>query len=155
MSTGDVWTVVAYEVRMLSATSEIVLDAKKLAALPKVIANALEESSVLHTRILCEVFLSRGKEADDITLCALFPELNKDAKYGKLHRLVEQLRRKYGSALVQATPCWTFNKMMAHPTTRRGSSYDYTALLRDVEPAIWRVIREVEALRGVDFTWCW
>lgn len=155
MSANDIWTVVAYEVRMLSATYEIVLEAKKLDALPKVVANALEESAVLHTRVLCEVFLSRGKEADDITFCKLFPGLKTDTRYAELNRRVDRLRRKYGSALVQGTPCWIFNKMMAHPTTRRGPSYDYTALLRDVEPAIWRVIREVEALRGVNFSWCW
>lgn len=155
MSDCDQWTIVAYEVRMLSATCEIVLNAEALVKLPKVMANALEESAVLHTRILCEVFLSRGKEPDDIALCTLFPDLKTNARYGKLERLVKGLRAQYGSALAPGTPCWIFNKMMAHPTSRRGPSYDYTGLLRGLRPPIWRVIREVESLRGIDFGWSW
>jgi len=152
---SDPWTILAYEVRMLSATCEIVLNGDALSQFNKVTANALEESAVLHTRILCEVFLSRGKEADDIVLQTLFPDCKTGSRYGKLNRAVTALRSQYGSALSPGTPCWVFNKMMAHPTSRRGYSFDYTDILRKLQPSIWRIIREVESLRGSDFSWSW
>jgi len=155
MSESRYWTVIAYEVRMLSATCEIVLKPQLLAAQPKVIANALEESAVLHTRILCEVFLSRGKEPDDIVLTTFFPDLKVNPRYEKLRKLTRELQQCYGKALAEGSPCWIFNKMMAHPTTRRGHTYDYTQVLRKLLPPVWLVIREVEHLRGVDFGWSW
>jgi hypothetical protein len=155
MPGSDPWLIVSYEVRMLAATCEIVLDGNALGQHRKVIANALEESAVLHTRILCEVFLSRGLEPDDIALGNLFPDYRSDAKYAMLTQLVDALRVKYGNAVRQGTPCWVFNKMMAHPTSRRGISYDYTEILRKLVPSLWRVIREVERLKGSEFTWSW
>ena len=54
----DPWKIVAYEVRMFRATYEIMLNPVAIATLSNVFANAVEESAVLHTRILCDVFLS-------------------------------------------------------------------------------------------------
>jgi len=64
------WVVIAYEVRMFNATYEIVLNPAALDRLPKVLANAVEESAVLHTRILCDIFLSKAVAFDDYSTFA-------------------------------------------------------------------------------------
>jgi hypothetical protein len=149
------WDIVAYEIRMFRATYEIVLDPDTLKGLRKVWANAVEESAVLHTRILCEVFLSRGIDQDDIQVSRLFPAWNTDIRYHSIKRSIDRLRKKYGSAQKSGSPCWIFNKMMAHPTARRGKSYDYTTILADLEPILQEVIAGIERLRGTPFTWTW
>jgi hypothetical protein len=152
---GDPWVIIAYEVRMFYATYEVVLSPAALNQLPKVLANAVEESAVLHTRILCDVFLSKATGPDDIQLSQLFPGLYRDIRYYKLKRKIGDLGRRYGTAQRQGSKCWIFNKMMAHPTAHRGDSYDYTAILRDLRPVIEEIIGEIESLRGSRFTWSW
>ncbi|MBV9265837.1 MAG: hypothetical protein JO061_06685 [Acidobacteriaceae bacterium] len=154
MPTPDLWQVVAYEVRMFRATHQELLK-PGFTEQPKVCQNAIEESAVLHTRILCEVFLTRGSQPDDITLENLFPDWRSNSKYAKLKGLIASLRTLYGSSFQVASPCWIFNKMMAHPTSRRGSSYDYTIVLNQLQQAINGIISEVEHLRGIPFTWSW
>jgi len=155
MSACDPWKVVAYEVRMFRATYEIVLNATRLEKLPKVFANSVEESAVLHTRILCDLFLSRHSGDDDIILRNLLPNLYSDYMCNRLRRLIRGLGIKYGSASSPNSYCWVFNKMMAHPTAHRGASYDYTAILRDLQPLIEDIIAEIESLRAAPFTWTW
>jgi|SRR5579863_117207 len=149
------WDIIAYEVRMFHATYETVLDPSELNKLPKVMANAIEESAVLHTRILCDVFLNKGMDPDDIQLSTLFPAWYTNSKYQKIKWLAGNLRKTYGSAQKRGSPCWVFNKMMAHPTAHRGKSYDYTIILENLEPLIQNIITEIELLRGVRFTWSW
>jgi hypothetical protein len=64
---------------MFNATYEIVLNPAALDRLPKVLANAVEESAVLHTRILCDIFLSKAVAFDDIQLFRLFPDWHRNA----------------------------------------------------------------------------
>jgi hypothetical protein len=155
-SSDPSWEVIAYEVRMFRASYEIVLDPAALAQLQKkVFINAIEESAVLHTRILCEVFLDRGSEPDDIALSRLFSDWYTDYRYRGIKRMLRELRNLYGTGSRRGSPCWVFNKMMAHPTTHRGISYDYIPILRDLDPVILKIIAEIEALRGVRFTWSW
>jgi hypothetical protein len=71
----DPWKIIAYEVRMFKATYEIMLNPAAFARLQKkVLENAVEESAILHTRILCEIFLYSGTEPDDIALSKLFSD---------------------------------------------------------------------------------
>jgi hypothetical protein len=150
------WEIIAYEVRMFKATYEIMLNPTAFAQLQKkVLENAVEESAILHTRILCEVFLDRGFELDDIHLSKLFLNWKIDGKYRRIRQIQRDLRRQYGSGTREGTPCWIFNKMMAHPTTRRGISYDYIPVLRNLAPYLLAIIKEIEALRGMQFTWSW
>ena len=149
------WVVIAYEIRMFNATYEIVLNAAALDRLPKVLANAVEESAVLHTRILCDVFLSKSRGGDDIQLSHLFLDWNRNVKYDKIKEIIHDLRRLYGQAQKPGSHCWVFNKMMAHPTAHRSNSYDYTAILRSLCPVIQEIVAEIESLRGVPFTWAW
>jgi hypothetical protein len=69
--------------------------------------------------------------------------------------MLRDLRRQYGSGVTEGTPRWIFNKMMAHPTTHSGISYDYIPILRDLAPFIRGIIVEIESLRGAPFTWSW
>jgi hypothetical protein len=154
-ATSHLWDIIAYEVRMFSATYEIVLNPSALDELTKVLANAVEESAVLHTRILCDVFLSKAIGPDDIQLSRLFSDWHTDAKYNKVKEIIDDLSKRYGSAKKQGSYCWIFNKMMAHPTAHRGKSFDYTAILRGLGPVIQKIIAEIESLRGAPFTWVW
>ena len=149
------WDVIAYEVRMFHATYGVILNSNKIKNLSNVIANAIEESAVLHTRILCDVFLNKGMDPDDIQLSTLFPIWYTNTKYQRIKRLASALRKAYGSAQKLGSPCWVFNKMMAHPTAHRGKSYDYTTILENLEPMIQNIISEIEHLRGDRFTWSW
>lgn len=155
MSACDPWKIIAYEVRMFRATYEIALNATRFGKLPKVYANAIEESAVLHTRILCDVFLSRRSGDDDIILRSLLADRYTDYMANRLRRLIRDLGVKYGSAASPNSYCWIFNKMMAHPTAHRGVSYDYTEILCDLQPLIEDIIAEIESLRAVPFTWTW
>lgn len=151
----DPWKIIAYEVRMFRATYQIVLDQAALDALPKVLANSVEESAVLHTRILCDVLLSNAFGADDIQLSRLLPGWRHNAKYLPIKAKIAKLRDRYGTASAHGSDCWIFNKMMAHPTKQRGVSYDYTAILGALRPVIEAIIGEIESLRGTQFTWSW
>jgi hypothetical protein len=149
------WEIIAYEVRMFHATYEIVLSSAALAQLPRVLANAVEESAVLHTRILCEIFLPKAKSrCDDIQLSRLFPDWDKDTKYDRIKGIIEDLEGRYGTGKKRGH-CWNFNKMMAHSTIHRGNHYDYTPALRDLRPVIQKIIDEIGCLRGTPFTWIW
>ena len=68
------WDVFDYERSMVVALSRRMTSAA-LAQLDWDVRNAVVESAVLHTRILCDVLLSRGTEADEITLKKLLSEL--------------------------------------------------------------------------------
>ena len=65
---GDPWETIEYEVKMFYATYKKFFSQRAHDSLPYELKNALEESAVLHTRILCDVFLSRGRYNDDINL---------------------------------------------------------------------------------------
>ena len=103
------WLVASYEVHML----EELLKGRHSR---DVIRNATAESIVLHSRQLCEIFLSRSKEGDNIKLAALIPEGDQSER---LKKLIAELAHKYGSRREQGSPCWVFNKKLLHPTTER------------------------------------
>lgn len=111
------------------------------------ISNALTESRVLHARELCDIVLSKedrkGKDNDDILLKHLVPE---DKWTEELNGLVSELRTKYGGRDDVGKPCWLFNKLMFHPTTKRSKSYDYTKALAVVEPLLDKIVREIERI---------
>ena len=107
--------------------------------------------AVLHTRILCDIFLSKSIGADDIQLSTLLPDYDTDAKYIKLKKLTDNLRASYGNAGTHGSPRWVFNKMLAHPTIQRGDCYDYESILLDLQLHIHPVIREIESLMGAPF----
>jgi len=104
------------------------------------IRNALVESAVLHTRILIDILLSRKQDDDDILLRALLPNQHANEK---VVCLVKTLRKAYGNRNEPSTACWTFNKMLAHPTFNRTGGFDYTSLVSQLDPVIISLLREI------------
>jgi hypothetical protein len=133
----DPWDIVAYEAKMLFGLCEVLGDP---AAQPgnDLVANAIVESACLHTRILIDILLSKDSgRGDDIRLDQLVPGFRPPS--------VDRLRIAYGHARTQGSPCWTLNKMVAHPTLKRGTSHDYTGVIRQLLPLIEAVWQDVQS----------
>jgi hypothetical protein len=134
----DPWEVVAYEALMLFDLCRV-LNGETFNVNPDVVKNALIESVCLHIRILVDILLSKDSgKGDDIRLNQLLP--------GFQHSSVDQLRAAYGDGkpVQPPWPCWTLNKMIAHPTLERGNSHDYTDVIRKLLPFIEEVWHEIE-----------
>ena len=134
------WEIVAYEARMLFDLCRAIND-EAFDRFPKIIKNALVESACLHTRILVDILLSKDSgKGDDIRLNQLLPAFS--------HPSVDRLKSAYGDGRSPQPqppwPCWTLNKMIAHPTLKRGSSHDYTSTIKMLLPLIEAVWREIE-----------
>lgn len=98
--------------------------------------NAVVESALLHLRQLVDILLSRDKrEEDAIRLKDLLPNFQ-DSR-------LEELREKYGRRDNKGSPCWTLNKMLAHPTYERSDRYDYSSLLQEMAPLVKDLIAAV------------
>ena len=132
----DSWGIVAYEAKMLFGLCAELGDP---AAQPgnALVANATVESACLHTRILIDILLSKDSgKGDDIRLDQLLPGFRPPS--------VDKLRSAYGDARTPGSPCWTLNKMIAHPTLKRGTSHDYTGVIRQLLPLIKAVWQEIQ-----------
>lgn len=106
----------------------------------KVLDNALEESALIHTRILAEVLLNRCSEVGDVTLDDLVPSWRELPGAGGA---IRQLRQTYGRPNENGTPCWQLNKMLAHFTAVRSSSFDYSDLRAKLDPLITKALRAI------------
>jgi len=132
----DPWDIVAYEAKMLFGLCGL-LGNEESKQYSQLVRNAVVESACLHARILVDMLLSRDSgKGDDIQLSELLP--------GFRHTSVEQLRVAYGDARTELSPCWILNKMIAHPTLKRGTSHDYTAVLKKLPGSIESVCQEIE-----------
>lgn len=136
----NAWHVFDYERDMVMKLSHRLVP-EQMDQLEWDIRNAVVESAVLHTRVLCDILLSKGTRDDDITLHKLIPDF--------VSPVIEQLRAVYGTAEAKGTPCWQFNKMMAHPTTHRSTSHDYVQALNTVWPTMQELLEEIQLLREV------
>jgi len=135
------WKVFDYEVMMFrSMRALLVIGNEEYDSFPCHLKNAVTESALLHTRQLADILLSRGNQPDDITLQTLLPEFQS--------RGLDDLRRHYGDNRTPNAPCWIMNKLMAHATTQRGDSFDYSSVLIGVVPLIEGVLEEVQIHRG-------
>lgn len=101
--------------------------------------NAKTECLVLHTRVLVDILLSRGRQPDDINVRELLPGFESD--------FIATLDAAYGRSNEPDTPCWTFNKRMAHATVTRTSGYDYTECIQMLMPTIEALLSDVESVR--------
>jgi hypothetical protein len=138
---ADPWEVVTYEAWMLFGLCRI-LEGETFNVNPDVAKNAVVESVCLHTRIFVDILLSKDSgKGDDIRLNQLLP--------GFQHSAVDQLRAAHGDGKPDQPPvpwpCWTLNKMIAHPTLKRGNSHDYTDVIKKLLPFIEEVWREIES----------
>jgi hypothetical protein len=141
-STGtDPWDIVAYEARTLFDLSRLLGD-EAFNPGNVIVANAVVESTCLHTRIFIDILLSKDSgRGDDIRLDQLVP--------GFRHSSVDRLRTAYGDSRTEQSLCWILNKMIAHPTLKRGTNYDYTSAIRQLLPLIKMVWQEIENHRGL------
>jgi len=131
------WIVYDYEIGMLKHTLN--LASKGLDTFQHPIPNAIVESMLLHLRILIDILLSRCNDSDDIRLQDLLPSFDSP--------LLGQLRTKYGNSKAVGTPCWTLNKMLAHPTTLRSASHRYDPLVHSLVPIVFSLADEIAKAR--------
>jgi hypothetical protein len=137
MTGKGAWLVTSYEIDMHETLFE--------GPSPRAIENAHTESIVLHARQLCEIFLSRSNESDNIKLVDLIPE---GEQSDRLKQLIAELDEEYGHRRTKGSPCWVFNKMLLHPTTERTDRYSYGVALNRIRPILKSIIAEIESKRG-------
>ncbi len=144
----DPWVVLTYEVDMyfnMLATSR---NAATFFLLNGSIRNAIAESTVLHARILCDLFSSEGKSHDnDIGFSDLFGDWEVGETYVNLKNQIAKMKLVYGNHKTKNSPCWQFNKMLAHLTKERGSMHSYEPALNMVDPSIRKIVLELDALK--------
>jgi hypothetical protein len=143
----DPWLVVSYEIDMHEQLS-------KAGSFARLVQNAITESRVLHTRQLCDIFIpDRSNRSDDVSLGHLIPgwEASNNAKCEKLKRLVQHLKQQYGDSRMVYSPCWVFNKKMAHATLERTDNYDYGPALAAVSSTLRAIVAEIESIAGKQF----
>ena len=135
---NDAWVVFGYEADMLLAMCNLLVPCnQEFALLSGNVRNAVVESALLHTRQLVDILLSRGSGSDDINLATLVPN-HQPAR-------LEELRQAYGNRNTEGSPCWTINKMLAHATTQRSSSFDYSSMLNGLAPIVADIVQDVRS----------
>jgi hypothetical protein len=140
MSNSTFWSVYDYEVAMFEMCTSLRGSKLKLNDIIEPLFRIVRtELLLLHTRILAEIFLCRGNEPDDLNINKLLPNFTSD------HIL--KLRDVYGKRSLKGSPCWTINKMFAHPTTFRADKYDYTSILNSIIPIMEKIIKEIKEYR--------
>lgn len=145
---NDPWQVFNYEIQMYFETrirlKHLKTDGRDSRVM--VIKNALTESLVLHTRIMVDILISKGSGNDDITLKDLLPDWPQ-SEIGR--QMIGELKSAYGKSDIQNSPCWVFNKMLAHPTRWRADSYNYFPALKQIEHHVLSILREIEKIRSM------
>ena len=146
-SNKDLWQVIDYEVQMYFETRSTYDSLKTVPkdVKAKVVDNALVESMVLHTRIMVDMLISKGHGSDDIKLRDLVPDWC-ESENGK--HLIDKLESVYGRSDVEDSPCWIFNKMLAHPTTWRADSYNYYSALKQIEPHVLDILKAIAKVKS-------
>jgi hypothetical protein len=141
MANNNPWVVFDYEVDMLRNMCELLRNGNlQYAALSRHVQNAVVESAILHTRNLIDILLSKSKDADDIQLQDLVPAAYESSK-------LAALQSEYGDRKTANSPCWAFNKKLAHSTKHRTDTYDYSPHLCAVVPLIFKLVDEIEQHR--------
>jgi hypothetical protein len=134
------WITYDYEMNMFHSLLSLSSPGNtELALLSQPIRFAVAESLVMHSRIITDILLSRDTSPDSIRLTDLLP--------GFKPAMLDELKQAYGSGRKKNSPCWTINKMLAHPTTERLSSFDYSPMINSLGPMMESVFTEVEAER--------
>jgi hypothetical protein len=89
-------------------------------------------------------------EDDDIRPEALLSDwnMNTTGAYDDIKRRCGELGRLYGNREKEGSPCRIFNKMLAHPTSLRGMSYDYTVTLKFMWAILDPIISEFLRLKS-------
>jgi hypothetical protein len=133
----DKWSVYRYEVDMFKSLQEFVAS-EKTAQFPRPVNNAIAESLLLHTRILADILLSRNEQ--DLNLAVLLPGFHSTN--------IKNLEDAYGNNKIEHSPCWSLNKLLAHSTSYRGDSHDYTEIFEKVKTPIYLALEDVDSERA-------
>ena len=146
----DPWVVFDCEVEMYFEAQRAIERVNKQLegkVLPEMLTlkNAVVESMVLHTRVLVDVLISKKKEDDDIGLNDLSPQW---CEMDKAKGLIDELREAYGNIREPYSPCWVFNKMLAHATRQRSNSYNYGSALNKISDPIFSILLELQSFTG-------
>jgi hypothetical protein len=138
---NDPWVVYDYEVSMWRDLCDLLGLGPSLLMLSWCIRNAITESAVLHTRILIGILLPPDDKdrKDDIKLSSLLPSFASPTQ--------RSLSQAYGDGNSPGTPCWEFNKMLAHATCHRTDTYNYGIALNNLFPLISKLLNEVHESR--------
>ena len=134
----DPWKAFEYEVWMFFETRT----PRDPTNADDVVANALAESALLHTRVLIEALINKNSGSDDVNLRRLLTGIPTSAE---LIAAQTALKTVYGTGGDVDSPCWTLNKRLAHLTNVRGDSFDYGPLRSVLDPLVFEVLREVAA----------
>lgn len=104
--------------------------------LPVILQNMRAETRVLHIRVLTEVFLSGGK-SDDIKINHLLPEWHK-----RNAAVLQELDEAYKTPLPETgeSPKTHIDKLLAHATTKRGSSFNWSPVVDRMMPPLLKVL---------------
>jgi hypothetical protein len=137
---NDPWGVFDYEVDMLRGTMEICTHCAHVFSW--VIQNAIFESLLLHTRILCDILLSRRKcsKGDDIILEMLLPDFRSPK--------IQELDKLYGESTDEGKPCWIINKRLAHPTLVRSEGYNHSPWMNQLMPVLFSLVAEIQEVKA-------
>jgi len=144
----DPWVVFDYEVEMYFETQRAAIWVNKQLEenFPRAmltLRNAIAESLVLHTRILIDILISKKNGNDDIGLIDLLPDWCQTAEASQL---IKKLEYVYGTAREPNSPCWIFNKMLAHPTRQRSNMYDWGIIINKVSREIFEILLELRKI---------
>ena len=122
-----------YEIRMFLETWRLLarLDENDTT----VLHDAVFESALLHTRILADFLLSRGRAAGDIRLEDALPQF----KIEQEHR-ISKLKETWGTQKKKGSPCWELNKKLVHFTDQRVARHDYSRFIKRVLPSMERLM---------------
>lgn len=144
---SSVWEVLEYEILMFLGTSHVRRHLKGgNGPNTQIMKNALIESSLLHIRILADIFLSRGNRPDDIRLTELGFILSQEDSI--LAEKIGALEKVYGKSSEENSKCWVINKMLAHPTTYRSNTYDYGNVFDELDKPLKSIIEYIYSTTG-------
>jgi hypothetical protein len=139
---AKVWRILDYEVQMFLGMGDIRAHLKIEGDNEELLVrNALVESSLLHIRILTDIFLSKGNHADDINLELL--GFNSNSIEPILAEKLYALALAYGKANDQESNCWIINKRLAHPTTHRTKGYDYSTVFDSMDKPLKAIVEYI------------
>ena len=139
---NEPWEVFEYEILMFFETQKLLIGCTLKDQNNKIIRNVVIESLILHTRLLCDILLSRSKYPDDIVLS----DLVHDSQLIELTKEFSDLQNVYGGSKDRTSPCWVFNKLIFHPTTHRPRNKDLTNLLITLGKPLFEVLILVDKM---------
>jgi hypothetical protein len=141
----NIISVLEYETYMLISLKYLLSqNLETVDAINRALINALVESMLIHIRILSDIFLSRVKTySDEINLSKIIDDKRISPS---LKQLIEKLDKAYGNSKNEGSPCWTINKMFAHASDLRSSSYDYKQIVNQLYPNLVRIIEEINKI---------